>query len=107
MEEKETETADLERSCQGVSPSDEPCDYPATVHCATCRRWFCDAHAEDEEWHPCMPPPGEGGRRGIGHRDPALKPFLFRAVSEVPGDVQRCRELEPCEKGSENDSGAG
>jgi hypothetical protein len=27
----------------------------------TCRRWFCDAHAEDEEWHPCMLPPGEEG----------------------------------------------
>jgi hypothetical protein len=61
MEEKETESADLERLCQGVSPNDEPCNYPATVHCATCRRWFCDAHAEDEEWHPCMLPPGEEG----------------------------------------------
>jgi hypothetical protein len=57
MDVKETESADLERLCQGVSPNDEPCDYPATVHCATCRRWFCDAHAEDEEWHPCMLPP--------------------------------------------------
>jgi hypothetical protein len=61
MEEKETERADLERLCQGVSPNDEPCDYPATVHCETCRRWFCDAHAEDEEWHPCMLLPGEEG----------------------------------------------
>ena len=25
---------DLERLCQGVSPSGEPCDYPPTVHCA-------------------------------------------------------------------------
>jgi hypothetical protein len=61
MEEKETECADLERLCQGVSPNDEPCDYPATVHWERCRRWFCDAHAEDEEWHPCMLPPGEEG----------------------------------------------
>jgi len=28
--------------------------------CATCR-WFCDAHAEDEEWHPCILPPGDEG----------------------------------------------
>ena len=48
-------------ACQGVSPNDEPCDYPATVPCATCSKWFCDAHAEDEEWHPCMLPPGEEG----------------------------------------------
>jgi hypothetical protein len=61
MEEKETQTADLERLCQGLSSSDEPCDYPATVHCTTCMRWFCDAHAEDEEWHPCMLPSGEEG----------------------------------------------
>ena len=66
MEEKETESADLERLCQGVSPNDEPCDYPATVHCETCRRWFCDAHAEDEEWHPCMLPPGEEGGEAYG-----------------------------------------
>jgi len=28
MEEKEAESTDLRRSCQGVSPSDEPCGYP-------------------------------------------------------------------------------
>ena len=55
------ESKDVERLCQGVSPLDEPCDYPATVHCATCGRWFCDAHAEDEEWHACMLAPGEDG----------------------------------------------
>jgi hypothetical protein len=50
------------RRCQAVSPNDEPCDYPATVHCAKWGRWFCDAHAEDEEWHPCMLPElDEGG----------------------------------------------
>jgi hypothetical protein len=54
MELKEAGSADLERLCQAVSPSDEPCDYPATVHCAKCGRWFCDAHAEDQEWHQCM-----------------------------------------------------
>ena len=52
--EQEMEAEDLERLCQGVSSSAEICRYPATVHCATCGRWFCDAHAEDEEWHPCM-----------------------------------------------------
>jgi hypothetical protein len=31
------------------------------VHCAKCGRWFCDAHAEDEEWHPCMLPLGDEG----------------------------------------------
>jgi len=61
MEEKEAESADPERLCQGVSPDDEPCNYSATVHCATCSRWFCDVHAEDEEWHPCTLPPGEEG----------------------------------------------
>jgi len=25
------------------------------------RQVFCDAHAEDEEWHPSMLPPGEEG----------------------------------------------
>jgi hypothetical protein len=54
VEEKESDTADVERLCQGVSPGDEPCDYPATVHCSTCGRWFCDAHAEDEVWHTCV-----------------------------------------------------
>ena len=52
---------EVERLCQAVSPNDEPCDYPATVHCAKCGRWFCDAHAEDEEWHPCMLPGGDEG----------------------------------------------
>src|SRR5882757_5960878 len=72
MEEKDE--SDLERFCQAVSPNDEPCDSPATVHCAKCGRWFCDAHAEDKEWHPCMLPPGDEGaeasskcsRRGAG-----------------------------------------
>ncbi len=54
----------LERLCQGVSPNDEPCDFPATVHCPTCGRWFCDAHAENEEWHSCTLAPGEEGGEG-------------------------------------------
>jgi len=64
VEEKESESADLQRLCQGVSPGDEPCDSAATVHCVTCRRWFCDAHAEDEVWHACMLPLGEEGGEG-------------------------------------------
>lgn len=59
MGEKEAEGMELERLCQGVSPNDEPCDYPATVRCARCGTWFCDAHAEEEEWHSYMLPPGE------------------------------------------------
>jgi hypothetical protein len=61
MEEKEAESMDLGRLCQAVSPGDEPCDYPAMVHCVTCSRWFCDAHAGDEGWHSCMLPLGEEG----------------------------------------------
>jgi hypothetical protein len=57
MEAEKDEDADLERLCQGVSPRYGACTYPATVHCTTCSKWFCDAHAEDEHWHPCMLPP--------------------------------------------------
>jgi hypothetical protein len=57
----EEEGPDLERLCQGVSPNDEPCGYPATVHCPSCKRWFCHAHAEDEDWHSCVREPGEEG----------------------------------------------
>ena len=64
IEEKDVKSADLERLCQGVSRNDEPCDYPATVHCAKCGSWFCDAHAEDDEWHPCMIPTREEGEEG-------------------------------------------
>ena len=61
MEIEEAENTDLERVCRAVSPSNEPCDFPATVHCAKCGRWLCDAHAEDEEWHPCMLPLSDEG----------------------------------------------
>jgi len=59
--EKEHESAELDRPCQGVSPDAAACIYPATVRCASCKKWFCDTHAEDERWHPCMQPPGEEG----------------------------------------------
>jgi hypothetical protein len=61
VEEKEAESADLRRLCQGVSLNDELCVYPTTVHCTTCDRWFCDAHAGDDEWHPCVLASGEEG----------------------------------------------
>lgn len=53
------ETAELEPICQAVSPECEQCTQPATVHCTKCGKWFCDAHAEDEEWHSCRLSPGE------------------------------------------------
>jgi len=56
VEEKESESADLERLCEGVSLGDAPCNYQATVQCPKCNGWFCDAHAEDEQWHSCMLP---------------------------------------------------
>jgi len=58
MEDNESESTDLERLCQGISPVDAACGFPASVHCATCNRWFCDAHAEDEQWHSCLLPLG-------------------------------------------------
>ena len=60
MKEKAVKSAD-QRLCQGVSPDDEPCGDPATLHCPTCGRWFCSAHAEDDEWHQCVLPSGEEG----------------------------------------------
>jgi len=61
MQESGPESTDRERLCQGVSAREGECDYPATVHCAKCSKWFCDAHAEDEQWHTCMLPAGEEG----------------------------------------------
>ncbi len=60
--EEEGESEGIERLCQGVSRNDEPCDLAATVRCETCGRWFCEGHAEDEEWHACkMRDADEGG----------------------------------------------
>jgi hypothetical protein len=56
MREEESASADLERLCQGISPDVGACTYPATVRCPSCQKWFCDAHAEDGQWHPCMLP---------------------------------------------------
>jgi len=60
METKDQKEA-LDRVCQGVSPTDEPCNLPATVHCVQCSQWFCDVHAEDDQWHSCMLVEGEEG----------------------------------------------
>ena len=54
MEQTEHGAEDPERLCHGVSPGNAVCGFPATVRCTTCGKWFCDAHAEDEQWHPCM-----------------------------------------------------
>jgi hypothetical protein len=61
MGQEEAESADLERLCQGISPGPAECTYPATVRCVSCKKWFCDGHAEDERWHPCMLPPSDEG----------------------------------------------
>jgi hypothetical protein len=61
MGEGEAERTDLERLCRGISPGAAACTYPATVRCTLCKKWFCDAHAEDERWHPCMLPPSDVG----------------------------------------------
>jgi hypothetical protein len=60
MDEKETESTDLERLCQAISPGDAACTYPAAVHWATCGRWFCDARAWQHSYsfagiHPSRP----------------------------------------------------
>lgn len=53
-----------DRACQGVSPNDQACNQPATVHCIKCDLWFCDLHAEDEQWHACMVSEGDEGGEG-------------------------------------------
>jgi len=58
MGEMSDESEDRERQCQAVSPSKEVCGFPATVRCTLCKKWFCEAHAEDEQWHACVLLPG-------------------------------------------------
>ena len=50
-----------DRACQGASPNEGACNLPATVHCIKCDLWFCDIHAEDEQWHACMQMEAETG----------------------------------------------
>jgi hypothetical protein len=61
MGENEPASADLKHFCQAVSPNDEPCYNPATVRCGRCGRWFCDTHADEDEWHSCALPHGDEG----------------------------------------------
>jgi hypothetical protein len=58
MDQSASENEGYERPCQAVSSNNEVCGFPATVRCTTCEKWFCDAHAEDEQWHPCVGLPG-------------------------------------------------
>jgi len=51
-EAKNSGSAEPARLCR--SRNGERCTCDATVHCPTCGAWFCDAHAEDETWHPCL-----------------------------------------------------
>lgn len=53
IEEKSHDGEEQERPCQAVSPKEVICGFPATVRCTICNKWFCEAHAEDELWHPC------------------------------------------------------
>ena len=64
QQQNQTEAQDIVPTCQAVSPMDEPCDDRATYHCATCGRWLCAAHAENEEWHHCAMNEGDEGGEG-------------------------------------------
>jgi hypothetical protein len=61
MEDEELKSPDAKHFCQAVSANDEPCYIPATVRCGRCGRWFCDVHADDEEWHSCALRSGDEG----------------------------------------------
>ena len=50
--EEPAEHSEAERLC--VSAYGKRCTYESTVHCPKCRKWFCDAHAEDGNWHCCV-----------------------------------------------------
>ena len=50
-EETQAESSNLVHLCSRYA---ERCSYEATVHCPKCGKWFCDAHAEDGNWHPCV-----------------------------------------------------
>ena len=58
----QTETRNLEQTCQAISPMDEPCDTSASYHCGICGMWLCAVqHAEDEASHHCILEPGDEG----------------------------------------------
>jgi hypothetical protein len=41
QEVKQTDSRGLERTCQAVSPMDDPCDSLATYYCEKCGQSFC------------------------------------------------------------------
>jgi hypothetical protein len=57
----QTETRNLEQTCQAVSLMDELCDASASYHCGICGLWLCSVHAEDEVSHHCIIEPGDEG----------------------------------------------
>jgi hypothetical protein len=61
---REAPGAETKPACQAVSRLDEPCSETASVFCERCERWFCAAHAQDDEWHGCSLEPGDEGGEG-------------------------------------------
>ncbi|HYA63860.1 MAG TPA: hypothetical protein VED66_11705 [Candidatus Sulfotelmatobacter sp.] len=59
-----TESQGMARTCQAVSPMDDPCTARASYYCDICGRWFCAEHAEDDSWHVCELAPGDEGGEG-------------------------------------------
>jgi hypothetical protein len=64
QQENQAESRNLEWICEGVSPTDGPCEATAAYHCGICGKWLCVVHAEDEAWHPCALEPGDEGGEG-------------------------------------------
>jgi len=52
LTEEHAQGSDAERVC--LSDYGERCTYESTVHCPKCRKWFCDVHGEDGNWHCCV-----------------------------------------------------
>ena len=61
---RENPDVEAKPSCDAVSPLDEPCNQSAEIFCDTCERWFCAAHAEDDQWHACVVELGDEGGEG-------------------------------------------
>jgi hypothetical protein len=58
---RENSKEEAKPSCEAISRLDEPCNESAAIFCDKCERWFCGAHAEDDQWHPCRLAPGDEG----------------------------------------------
>jgi len=61
---RENPAGEPKPSCDAVSRLDEPCNVSAAVFCDKCERWFCSAHAQDDQWHACILDPGDVGGEG-------------------------------------------